>query len=149
KYKVFSEVMHDAGVHVGANGKTWGPGIARTADGKPRSFGMITGAKKGDHAAAFRAFLAARSKDKPFFFWFGSHFPHRAYKLDSGLAAGKKPSDIDRVPACWPDNDVVRRDMLDYAVAVENFDQQVGALLKELRASGLADNTLVIVTSDH
>jgi arylsulfatase A-like enzyme len=39
--------------------------------------------------------------------------------------------------------------MLDYAVAVETFDQEVGTLLQVLADSGLADNTLVIVTSDH
>lgn len=61
----------------------------------------------------------------------------------------KKPSDIDRVPAYWPDNDTIRRDMLDYATEVEDYDVQVGSLLDALEASGRANNTLVIVTSDH
>ena len=43
----------------------------------------------------------------------------------------------------------VRRDMLDYAMEIEAFDGQVGSLLAALDASGLANNTLVIVTSDH
>ncbi|MDQ3624313.1 MAG: sulfatase [Verrucomicrobiota bacterium] len=152
RYKAFSEALAGAGVQVGAAGKTWGPGEAKTAEGKPRGFGLQKGtggnrsARPGD---GFREFLAARPKDKPFFYWFGSGNPHRAYKADSGLAGGKKPADIDRVPAFWPDTDLVRRDMLDYAVEVEAFDAQVGSLLETLKAGGETENTLVIVTSDH
>ena len=43
----------------------------------------------------------------------------------------------------------MRRDMLDYALAVEKFDKQVGVLVGELKAAGEFDNTLVIVTSDN
>ena len=39
--------------------------------------------------------------------------------------------------------------MLDYATEVEAFDAQVGSLLAVLADSGEADNTLVVVTSDH
>ena len=39
--------------------------------------------------------------------------------------------------------------MLDYAIEVEAFDTEVGSVLKTLDASGLANDTLVIVTSDH
>lgn len=146
KYKCFTEALHEAGVHVGGQGKVWGPGEAKNADGKPRDWGMVR-ARPG--AEGFREFLASRPRGTLFFFWFGSHDPHRPYKPDSGLAAGKKPADIDRVPAIWPDNDVVRRDMLDYAVEVEAYDAQVGALLQVLEASGEGLNTLVIVTSDN
>ncbi len=141
KFKTFTEALHDAGFHVGGQGKTWGPGEARTADGQPRDWGMVKG--------GFRQFLASRPKDAPFFFWFGSTHPHRPYPADSGLAAGKKISDVDHVPPVWPDNDVVRRDLLDYAVAVEAFDKEVGEQLKILEESGEATNTLVIVTSDN
>ena len=68
---------------------------------------------------------------------------------EPGVHAGKKPGDIDCVPLIWPDDNVVRRDMLDYAVAVERFDKQVGALVGALEAAGEFDNTLVIVTSDN
>jgi len=141
KFKTFTEALHDAGFHVGGQGKIWGPGEAKTADGKPRDWGIIKG--------GFRQFLAARPKATPFFFWFGSFNPHRPYAPDAGLAGGKKPADIDRVPAIWPDTDIVRRDMLDYATEVEAFDTQVGEQLKALEESGEATNTLVIVTSDN
>jgi arylsulfatase A-like enzyme len=151
-YKAFTEALGEAGIYVGAQGKFWGPGDARTADGKPRTWGLVTsggGGQADDGGVKFRDFLASRPKDKPFFFWFGSTNPHRAYDPDSGLAAGKKPADVDRVPGYWPDNDMVRRDMLDYAVEIETYDAQVGSLIKVLEESGLAENTVVIVTSDH
>ncbi len=151
-YKVFTEALSDAGFYVGAQGKFWGPGDAKTKDGQPRKFGLITSGGENhddDHGKKFKSFLAERPQGKPFFFWFGSANPHRSYPLDSGLAAGKKPSDVDRVPTFWPDNDEVRRDMLDYAVEVELYDKQVGSLLKTLEETGEAANTLVIVTSDH
>jgi N-sulfoglucosamine sulfohydrolase len=150
KFKAFTESLLEAGVLVGAQGKTWGPGTAKTADGKPRNFGMSkAGGNAADPGSGFRSFLATRDKQQPFFYWFGSHHPHRAYKLDSGIAAGKKITDIDRVPSFLPDNDVVRRDLLDYAMEIEAYDAQVGSLLKVLEQSGELDNTLVIVTSDH
>jgi arylsulfatase A-like enzyme len=63
--------------------------------------------------------------------------------------AGKKVEEIDHVPAYWPDTELVRKDMLDYATEVEAFDAQVGSLIDVLNKSNLQDNTLVIVTSDH
>lgn len=152
KFTAFTEVLQQAGVYTGGAGKTWGPGTAQLSDGKARDFGLTkargrkAGGSPGDGLAAF---LANRPHGKPFFYWFGSANPHRAYPPDSGLAAGKKTTDIDRVPAYWPDNDIIRRDMLDYAVEVEAFDAEVGSLLQALEAAGEDRNTLVIVTSDH
>ncbi len=152
-YKVFTEAMNDAGLHAGSLGKFWGPGTAKTADGKDRKWGLASAsngkAQPKGIGENFRSFLSARSKDQPFFFWYGSKDPHRPYKLDSGIAASKKVSDIERVPSFWPQTDLVRRDMLDYAIEVEAYDAQIGDLLKVLEESGEAKNTLVIVTSDH
>ena len=62
---------------------------------------------------------------------------------------GKKLSDIDRVPTYWPDNDVIRNDMLDYSIEVEHFDNHLGKILAALEAAGQLDNTLIVATSDH
>jgi arylsulfatase A-like enzyme len=157
-FKAFTEVLAEHGVACGGFGKVWGPGVALTADGRQRTWGLATtggtgaknGVKKGGTPAEqFRRFLADRPAAAPFFYWFGSGNPHRGYARDAGIAAGRKPADIDRVPACWPDTDVVRRDMLDYATEIEAFDAEVGGLLETLEEAGLADDTLVIVTSDH
>ncbi len=141
KFTAFTEALAGRGVACGEKGKVWGPGVALTADGKPRSWGLTQ--------KPFREFLADVPADKPFFYWYGSVNPHRAYTPDAGLKAGKKTTDIDHVPAFWPDTDVVRRDMLDYATEIEAFDREVGELVATLKESGRLENTLIVVTSDH
>jgi len=150
KFKAFSEVLNEAGITVAKQGKVWGPGSAVTADGKERSFGFRqTADGKKNPGIGFAEMLKKRTAGAPFFYWFGSPNPHRGYKPDSGIQAGKKIGDIARVPGFWPDNETVRKDMLDYAVEMEAFDAEVGELLQVLDASGEASNTLVIVTSDN
>lgn len=111
KFMAFSEALAKAGIACGAAGKTWGPGEAKMADGSPRNFALRGNGVVSDRepGVALGAFLKTRAPGQPSFYWFGSHYPHRGYKYDSGIAASKKPADIDRVPAYWPDNDVVRR----------------------------------------
>jgi N-sulfoglucosamine sulfohydrolase len=150
QYASFTEQLQRAGINGGSAGKVWGPGEAKDVAGNVRDWGMkVTPKTVKDPGVAFGDFLKQREKNKPFFFWFGSSNPHRGYERDAGIKAGKKTTDIDRVPAYWPDNDAVRRDMLDYATEIEALDDQVGKLLAALEASGESENTVVIVTSDH
>ncbi len=161
KLKSWPEVLTEKGWHMGITGKGWGPGIANDASGKPR---LITGKRfdqrksappanamgNTDYAANFKDFLDAAPKDAPWCFWYGSTEPHRAYEFQSGVnKGGKKLSDIDRVPAYWPDHETVRHDMLDYAFEVEHTDSHLGLMLAELEKRGLLESTLIIVTSDH
>ncbi len=149
KFETFGDALQKAGVHGGSAGKLWGPGIAQDDAGNKRDFGLPAARRGGKPGEQFSQFIKARTNDEPFFYWYGSGDPHRSYEAGSGLIAGKKLTDIDRVPTYWPDTDIVRSDMLDYAIEVERFDSQVGELLAALDASGEAENTLVIVTSDH
>lgn len=161
KFRSWPEVLMAHGWHMGITGKGWGPGIANDDSGKAR---QITGkpfqqrkAKpptpdmgNNDYAANFADFLDAAPKDTPWCFWYGSTEPHRAYEFQSGVNKGqKKLSDINAVPAYWPDEDTVRHDMLDYAFEVEHTDRHLGLMLAELEKRGLLENTLIIVTSDH
>lgn len=161
EFKGWAEALAEHGWNVGHTTKGWGPGVANDATGKPRA---MTGKpwnrrrteaptaeiSNSDYAANFTDFLDAAPKDKPWCFWYGSLEPHRGYEFGSGVKlGGKKLSDIDRVPACWPDSDVVRNDMLDYAFEAEHFDRHLGRMLDELEKRGLLENTLVIVTADH
>lgn len=161
KLKSWPEVLMEKRWHVGVTGKGWGPGIANDASGRPR---LITGKpfnqrrveppakamNNTDYAANFKDFLEAAPKDAPWCFWYGSTEPHRAYEFQSGVnKGGKKLSDLDRVPAYWPDHETVRHDMLDYAFEVEHMDNHLGRMLAELEERGLLDNTLIIATSDH
>ena len=58
-------------------------------------------------------------------------------------------ADIPAVPGFWPDNDVVRNDMLDYGYEVEHFDAHLGRMLTLLEDRDLLDDTLIVVTSDN
>jgi hypothetical protein len=42
---------------------------------------------RNDYAGNFADFLAARPKDRPFYFWYGATEPHRGYAKGSGLQA--------------------------------------------------------------
>jgi len=61
----------------------------------------------------------------------------------------KKLSDIDHVPAFWPDNAETRGDMLDYSIEVEHYDTHLGRILAHLEKAGQLDNALIVATSDH
>jgi arylsulfatase A-like enzyme/predicted GH43/DUF377 family glycosyl hydrolase len=161
KFKSWPEALKEKGWHVGLTGKGWGPGTAKDATGKPR---QITGQpyqkRKApppasgmfniDYAANFTDFLDAAPQNSPWCFWYGPLEPHRGYEYQSGATkGGKKPADIDRVPAYWPDTEAVRHDLLDYALEVEHADMHLGRMIAELEKRGQLDNTVIIVTSDH
>ena len=52
-------------------------------------------------------------------------------------------------PSFWDNNENTKHDILDYAVEVEYFDQQLGEILEHLKNSGELENTLIIATSDN
>ena len=101
-----------------------------------------------DYAANFGEFLKKRSRGAPFCFWYGAQEPHRPYDRGSGRRAGKRLEDVE-VPKFLPDTEQVRSDILDYLLEVEWFDSHLGRMLELLDSQGLAENTLVVVTSDN
>ena len=161
KFKTYAEVFTENGYHVGYTGKGWQPGVVGDINGKKRKLigqrydehKTIPPAKsmsRIDYSTNFRSFLDADTLDKPFCFWYGSREPHRAYEYGSGIKkGGKKYSDIDSVFSFWPDNKVVRADMLDYAFEVEYFDQHLGEMIQILEERNELENTLIVVTSDN
>jgi arylsulfatase A-like enzyme len=54
-----------------------------------------------------------------------------------------------RPPAPLPDEPRTREEFAGYAAMAARFDMNVGRLLGALDASGLADNTIVVLTTDH
>jgi len=160
EFAVYSDLLMAGGYHVGHTGKGWGPGDYRRRGrvhnpAGPHFMDRRLTPPAGscispcDYAGNFADFLAARPVGAPFCFWYGGFEPHRPYTRGEGLRDGKRPDDVDRVPPYWPDEEVVRRDMLDYAFEIEWFDRHVGLMLEQLEARGELDNTLVIVTSDN
>lgn len=162
KFKTFPEVLRENGYITAKTGKGWAPGNPGTVDGKPRLLigdsyeefktkPWASGMSNEDYAANFDQFLdQVQEGGKPWFFWYGAREPHRKYEYGSGnRVSGKKITDIDSVPSYWPDNKIIRNDMLDYALEIEYADAQMGRMLDDLEKRGLLDNTIVVFTSDH
>jgi N-sulfoglucosamine sulfohydrolase len=53
------------------------------------------------------------------------------------------------IPPYYPDHAVTREDWAKYLDAATELDRKIGLILTQLAADGLADDTVVIFTSDH
>lgn len=161
EFVAFPEALAAAGYAIGMTGKGWAPGVALDPQGRPREMtGPAFDARTLEpptaqisplnYAANFSDFLDSAPAGKPWFFWYGGREPHRPYEFGSGAAlAGKRTTDVERVPGYWPDVETVRHDLLDYALAVEHFDRHLVGMLDELGRRGELENTIVIATSDN
>lgn len=81
---------------------------------------------------------------QPFLAQVGFTQTHRKF-----TSSGDAPLDEVVVPPYLPDTPETRRDFRDLMVDVELVDQSVGEILDALERTGLADDTLVIYTTDH
>lgn len=161
KFKTYAEVLAENNYFVGATGKTWAPGDPGKINGKERQLtGPVwskiklipstSGISNIDYAANFEQFLNDKPKDKPFCFWYGSLEPHRSYEYGSSLKkGGMSLAMVDKVPEFFPDDQIVRTDMLDYSYEISHFDEHLGRMLEILSEKGLLDNTIIIVTADN
>ncbi len=95
--------------------------------------------------AAAQWIKSDRAKDKPFFLAVGFFETHRKF-IQPG------PEEDERYclpPAPLPDTPETRRDTACYKASARELDDGVGRVLNALDEAGLADNTLVIATTDH
>ncbi len=161
KFKTYQEVLLENGYSTGHTGKGYAPGITLAADGSQRQvMGPAYNDKQlepatpsistNDYSANFTDFLDRAPEDRPWSFWIGSTEPHRGYEYGSGVAlGGKTPDMITDFPPYWPDNEVTRNDLLDYAFEIEDTDRHIGKVMETLKERGILENTLIVVTSDH
>lgn len=109
-------------------------------------------------------FLRRRPADRPFFLFAGyvnTHSPfsqqperwveHYRRRIDAeGLLETAAPDAAGWIRFGPPPDASTRREWLaQYYAAVSHIDEQLGALLDELEAQGVLDDTLVVYTSDH
>jgi N-sulfoglucosamine sulfohydrolase len=102
---------------------------------------------KETHAAVVAPTAVSMLRDglaQPFFLSVGFSETHRNYP----------PEDAHEVnytlpPAPLPDTPEIRRDMAAFKASARELDGGIGAVLDALEQSGLAENTLVICTTDH
>ena len=158
KFATYTELLQKAGYAIGYTGKGWSPGRLEPGGRSLNPAGTPFQSRKlkppfqamrnTDYAGNFQDFLKQVADDQPFCFWLGTSEPHRGFELGAGKKTGKDPAKA-VVPPIFPDNDIVRNDILDYLVEIETFDQQVARAIKTLEDAGQLDNTIVVITSDH
>lgn len=88
-----------------------------------------------------------RKPGQPFFAQFQITEPHRPFPIPESFDAAALAAI--KLPENYPDHPLVRRDWYAYQRSVEAVDQRVGAILDQLRAEGVLDNTIVHFFADH
>jgi arylsulfatase A-like enzyme len=88
--------------------------------------------------------ILRNTPSQPFFLSVGFFETHREFSEPS-------PADMKYClpPSILPDTPQTREDMAAFKASVKSLDRGIGAVLDALEANDLADNTLVICTTDH
>ncbi|MEM8954608.1 MAG: sulfatase [Verrucomicrobiota bacterium] len=136
----FVQGLRDAGYHTFLSGKNHmgeaeDLGFAGSSDSKP------AGSEK------WVKHLRERPKDRPFFFWFGSHDAHAAFTIDD-KAPVYDPVTVP-VPPMLYDGPLTREELAGYYHEVSRTDYYAGEVMRELEAQGIADNTYFIYCADN
>jgi len=86
-----------------------------------------------------------RPPASPFFLSVGFFETHREFFEPTSV----RDTRYSLPPANLPDTPETRRDMAAFKASARSLDQGVGAVLDVLEETGLADDTLVLLTTDH
>jgi N-sulfoglucosamine sulfohydrolase len=159
KFEVFTDLLEKSGFEIGFTGKPWGPGnfidngwsrnpVGPEFNNKLLKSVPANGIKPKDYFGNFVDFFSQKENDKPFFFWYGGHEPHRKYEDGSGLKAGKNLANV-VVPSFLPDEQLIRSDIADYALEIEWFDTHLGKMIDFLEEKGELENTIIVITADN
>ncbi|WP_337994443.1 sulfatase [Lentisphaera marina] len=131
----YVDLLNKAGYDLAYSGKGWGPGAL--------SPGGRTSPPTG-RRSSLAAVLKQDSK-RPFCFWWGTILGHREFNYQPD----GRSLDAITLPPYIPDTPAVRKDYAGYYQEVEAFDTEVGKVIQQLDKAGVADNTILIITSDH
>lgn len=104
------------------------------------------------YAQAAADYLLKAGKDRPFFLDCGFTLTHRVGMGEQWHTTRNAPAGDPRYvrpPAPLPDTPETRRDFADFRVAARQLDACMGRVLGALDQAGLADRTLVLITTDH
>lgn len=110
-----------------------------TTIGYDRYLGDARAAEK--HAVAF----LENASDEPFFLSVGFGDTHREFEPLNGVDDPR----YTRPPDPLPDTPETREDMARFKASARTLDAKMGVVLDALERTGLAENTLVICTTDH
>jgi arylsulfatase A-like enzyme len=102
--------------------------------------------------ARWAAEFLGRDRERPFFLSCGFVATHRTGPGGQGFNEAASPLGDPRYvrpPEPLPDLPEIRRDFADFRVAAARLDAYMGVALEGLEAAGIAEDTLVILTTDH
>ncbi|MFA8436869.1 MAG: sulfatase-like hydrolase/transferase [Marinifilaceae bacterium] len=132
--KCFTEYLRKAGYYCTNNNKT-----------DYQFAAPITAWDENDSKAHWRN----RPKGKPFFSVFNLNVTHESRiwkkKNDPTLVDPSAP----QLPPYFPEDSIVRKDVARKYSNITEMDQQVGQILRQLKADGLLEKTIVFFYSDH
>ena len=89
-----------------------------------------------------------RAEGQPFFHITNLHATHESRLHRGSVAQNHDPAAVQLAPY-HPDTPEARNDYAVYYDRLEELDGQIGAILDQLQADGLADSTIVFYYSDH
>ncbi len=152
----FTDILEDKGYSVGYTGKGWGPGDCKDRKRNPagevfnnkKLLPPYKGISKIDYAENFKYFFYSKANNEPFCFWIGFNEPHRGFENNSWIKERKELTDV-IVPGFLPEHNIVKGDLLDYAVEIEWLDYQVVKIIDFLKENNAWENTIIIMTSDN
>ncbi|MGB8166954.1 MAG: sulfatase [Chthoniobacteraceae bacterium] len=157
--KTYPEALRAAGWFTGVAGRTYHmDGAATSAESRAvfEKYQLQTFHDRLDFVkqagdndvslAQFREFLDAKPAEKPFFLQLCSNDPHRP--LNTHGAEKHDPAKL-KLPAHYPDTQLVREDFARYYDEIAHFDIFFGEVMAELEKRGLAANTIVGFMGDN
>ncbi len=85
------------------------------------------------------------SPDQPFYLELGFEQTHRGFPDSTGEI---DPRYVAPVPY-FPDTPEMRKEMADFQLSAKRLDERMGRVFAAVERNGLAENTLIICTTDH
>jgi arylsulfatase A-like enzyme len=159
KWDLKPEVKHLAQHLAGAGYATAAIGVHHESCSGPARCGFETYEEPQFAEAAvdlaFPRMKKLAAGDRPFYLQVAVHEPHRCHvegeETDGFVGDYLSPDDElgVSVPGYLQDTPGTREELAEFQGAVRHMDAHVGRLLAALEEEGLAENTLVIFTTDH
>jgi len=115
------------------------------ADSGVIGYQRVIPGNRAPQAAAAAAVFFDEKPSEPFFLSVGTFETHREFHAPGSAEDAR----YCRPPAPIADTPQTRADMAAFTASARVLDQGTGAILDALEAAGLAENTLVIYTTDH
>ena len=138
EFKLFPAYLAEAGYHCSNPGK------------KDYNVAEPEGTWANVNHRKFKRTWRARDEGQPFFAVYNFTISHES-KIRNEIAAENvihDPAEV-RIPAYHPDTPEVRKDWAQYYDRITMMDRECGEALEDLKADGLAEDTIIFYWGDH